>query len=68
VSLDYIFGRTDNTQGIVEKQETIALKEQFANEEKMKSFVEFCFQPGTAGNEKLKAVLVEMLGGNPPKK
>jgi hypothetical protein len=29
----------------------------------MERFIEFCFEPGTAGNEKLKAVLVDMLGG-----
>ena len=68
VSLDYIYGRTDNTQGMVERQEATVLKEQFADEEKLRKFVEFCFEPGTAGNDKLKEVIVEMLGGGQLKK
>jgi len=67
VSLDYIFGRTDNTHGMVEKQEAVALKEQFADEEKLRKFVEFCFEPGTVGNDRLKEVIVEMLGGDETK-
>ena len=68
VSLDYVYGRTDNTQGMVERQEATALKEQFADEEKLRKFVEFCFEPGTAGNDRLKEVIVEMLGGSQLKK
>jgi hypothetical protein len=29
----------------------------------MERFIEFSFEPGTAGNEKLKSVLADMLGG-----
>ena len=36
--------------------------------EQLKRFVEYCFEPGTAANEKLKAVLVNMLSGDQPKK
>jgi len=68
VSLDYIYGRTDDPQGAMEKFEVGALKEQFSDDEKLRKFVEFCFEPGTAGNEKLKEVIVEMLGGNGPKR
>jgi transcriptional regulator with XRE-family HTH domain len=63
VSLDYIYGRTDNPQGKLYSYEPKAIREQFEDEEKMKRFIEFCFEPGTAGNEKLKSVLTEMLGG-----
>ena len=68
VSLDYLLGRTDEPRGKLYKYEPEALKEKFQDEEKMKAFVEFCFEPGTAANEKLKAVLVDMLSGNQPKK
>jgi len=68
VSLDYIYGRTDNTKGMIESPEAIAIKEQFEDEEKLRKFVEFCFEPGTAGNDRLKEVMVEMLGGNKPKR
>jgi transcriptional regulator with XRE-family HTH domain len=63
VSLDYIYGRTDNPQGVTEKLEAGALKEQFSDDEKLRKFVEFCFEPGTAGNDKLKETIVSMLGG-----
>ena len=68
VSLDYLFGRTDEPRGKLYDYEPDVLREKFEDEAKMKAFVEFCFEPGSAGNEKLKAVLVEMLGGNQPKK
>ena len=36
-------------QGMIEKQEAAVLKEEFADEEKLRKFVEFCFEPGSAG-------------------
>jgi transcriptional regulator with XRE-family HTH domain len=66
VSLDYIYGRTDEPQGAMKNLEAGAIKEQFSDDEKLRKFVEFCFEPGTAGNEKLKEV--EMLGGTSEKK
>jgi hypothetical protein len=68
VSLDYIYGRTDDPQGAMGKREVGALKEQFSDDEKLRKFVEFCFEPGTTGNEKLKEVIIEMLGGTGEKK
>jgi transcriptional regulator with XRE-family HTH domain len=63
VSLDYIYGRTDNPQGKLYEYDPDALKGKFAERDELERFIEFCFEPGTAGNEKLKAVLVDMLGG-----
>jgi transcriptional regulator with XRE-family HTH domain len=68
VSLDYIFGRTDVPQGKLYNYQPQPFKEKFEDKEQMKRFVEYCFEPGTAANEKLKAVLVDMLGGENPKK
>jgi transcriptional regulator with XRE-family HTH domain len=62
VSLDYIYGRTDNPQGKSYDFEPDVLKEQFTDKAQMERFIEFCFEPGTAGNEKLKAVIADMLG------
>jgi hypothetical protein len=39
------------------------VKREFGTVGFMERFIEFCFEPGTAGNEKLKAVLIDMLGG-----
>jgi len=45
------YGRTDNTKGMIESPEAIAIKEQFADVKKLRKFVEFCFEPGSAGND-----------------
>jgi transcriptional regulator with XRE-family HTH domain len=64
VSLDYIYGRTDDPQGKLYRYEPEAIREQFTDKAQMERFIEFCFEPGTAGNEKLKTVLADMLGGS----
>ena len=57
VSMDYIFGRTDNPQGkLYEYKPKIQ-----QNDPRMQKFVEMCFDPGSAMNERLKATLVQML-------
>jgi transcriptional regulator with XRE-family HTH domain len=68
VSLDYIFGRTDEPKGKLYTYHPRPFKEKFEDKEQLKKFVEYCFEPGTAGNEKLKLVLSEMLGEYPLKK
>ena len=56
VSMDYIFGRCDNPQGkLYEAKPPLG-----ANPE-MAKFIEKCFEPGTAMNSKLKAVLLELM-------
>jgi transcriptional regulator with XRE-family HTH domain len=64
VSLDYLYGRTDNPQGMLFDYEPASLKDQFSDKEHLERFIEFCFEPGSPGNEKLKTVLVDMLGGS----
>ena len=57
VSLDYIFGRTDNPQGTLYKNmPKIALD----NKEKRR-FIDMCFDPKSPMYERLKAALTEML-------
>ena len=57
VSLDYIFGRTDDPHGMIYNN---CVKLGLNNPE-MARFVEMCFDPGSARNERLKATLVQML-------
>lgn len=58
VSLDYIFGRTNNPHGkLYEYKPTIV-----ENNEEMKRFVEMCFDPNSPMNDRLKQTLIEMLG------
>ena len=57
VSMDYIFGRTDNPKGTAyENHVNIGM-----NNPEMARFVEMCFDPGSAMNERLKKTLVQML-------
>lgn len=63
VSLDYIFGRTDNPQGKLYHYEPEILKEKFINDEQMKQFIEMCFDPNSPVSAKLKETLAKMLGG-----
>lgn len=57
VSLDYIFGRTDQPQGKLYKFQP----RNFMEDEKIRSFVEMCFEPGTAANSKLKEAVLRLL-------
>ena len=49
VSLDYIFGRCDEPQG-----KLYEYKPNYSDSPEMRKFVEMCFDPGSAMNEKLK--------------
>jgi repressor LexA len=63
VSMDYIFGRADEPQGKLYKYEPQPFKERFDNEAQMRQFIDYCFEPGTAANEKLRTVITEMFKG-----
>ena len=56
VSLDYIFGRTDEPQGKLHKFEPKP-----AASSEMREFVEMCFDPKSPMNEQLKQTLLNML-------
>ena len=57
VSLDYIFGRTDNPQGrLYEYRPRIE-----QSDPAMEKFVEMCFDPNSPMNERLKETLLQML-------
>ncbi len=61
VSLDYIFGRTDNPKGMLHQNNADALKKALAGEDELISFAEMCFSPGTELNNRLKNTIVELL-------
>lgn len=57
VSMDYLFARTDKPQGkLYEYRPKIT-----AGSEKMKQFIEMCFDPQSPMNEKLKQTLLQMM-------
>ena len=58
VSMDYIYGRTDNPQGKLYEYKPKVIED---NEE-MRLFVEMCFDPNSSMNDKLKQTIIEMLG------
>ena len=63
ISLDYIFGRTDNPQGKQYGYEPETLKKKFANQEVWQEFVEACFDPSSPMNAKLKEMMMTIAGG-----
>jgi transcriptional regulator with XRE-family HTH domain len=57
VSLDYIFGRTDRPEGkLYEAKLPVA-----SDKEEMRRFIEFCFEPDSPMNGKLKDILFQMM-------
>lgn len=62
VSMDYIFGRTDNPQGQLYDYQPEALKEKAEKNEELRQFIEMCFDPDSPMNDKLKNTLIQMLG------
>ncbi len=60
VSLDYIFGRTDQPQGKLYEYKPVYSPER----EDMRRFIEMCFEPGSPANVKLKETLLRMVEGN----
>ena len=64
VSLDYIYGRTDNPQGKLYDCQPKKIKEKLANKQDWSDFVEACFEPGSPMNERLKEMILKMAGGD----
>lgn len=58
VSMDYIYGRTDQPQGKLYDYRPKIIED---NEE-MRRFVEMCFDPNSSINDRLKQTIIEMLG------
>lgn len=61
VSLDYIFGRTDEPRGKLYDYQPEAIKEKTEHNEELRQFVEMCFDPDSPMNGRLKETLVRML-------
>ena len=57
VSLDYIFGRIDEPKGALYKDDALELP----LDASINDFIEFCFEPGSPGNTKLKKMLVQLM-------
>ena len=57
VSLDYIFGRTDNPHG-THYEGKVKIEKAYPEMEK---FIEMCFDPGSPMNERLKESLLRMM-------
>lgn len=61
VSMDYIFGRTDEPQGKGYGYRPKEMKDRFANKHEWEQFIEACFEPGSPMNERLKIALANMV-------
>ena len=62
VSLDYIFGRTDQPQG-----KLYDFIPKIENNDEMKLFIEMCFDPNSPMSGKLKDTLLQMMKGGEQK-
>ena len=60
VSLDYIFGRTENPQGTLYKYEPKIVEE----DDDMKKFIDMCFDPKSPASARFKQALLQMLQEN----
>ena len=58
VSLDYIFGRTDQPQG-----KLYDFKPRISDNDDMRLFIEMCFDPNSPKSGKLKDTLLQMMKG-----
>ena len=61
VSLDYIFGRTDDPHGKLYDYKPDVLREVSERNEEIRQFVEMCFDPSSSINPRLKEILTKML-------
>ena len=68
VSLDYIFGRTDNPQGKLFDFKPEVTKQMSSQNENLKAFLNMYFDPKSAMNERLKNDLFEILSEEKEKK
>ncbi|MCH5153982.1 MAG: helix-turn-helix transcriptional regulator [Clostridiales bacterium] len=57
ISLDYLFGRTDNPQGKLYNFQPKVWK----NQSQMQELIEMCFDPSSPANAKLKDLLLQLM-------
>ena len=63
VSMDYIFGRTDQKQGTTYKAEPKVIEALTQTSDEVRQFVNMCFDPKSPMNDRLKKAIIEMLEG-----
>jgi len=61
VSLDYIFGRTENPHGKYFVYDPQSAREKLADQGEFHEFVSACFEEGSPMNRRLKNMMLELL-------
>lgn len=61
ISMDYIFGRTDNPQGKLYDNKPKVIEALSKDNKELKKFMDMCFDQNSPINHKLKEVLTDML-------
>jgi len=64
VSLDYIFCRTDNPQGVLYKNQPDTLRKKIPNSPEFREFIEACFDPRSPMSTKLKEMMIKLAEGD----
>ena len=62
VSMDYIYGRTDQPQGKLYDYQPQSVRERLDRQEDWEQFVEACFDPRSPMYSRLKEMMIKMAG------
>lgn len=61
VSMDYIYGRTENPQGKLYQYKPESFNKKIKQNKDMKEFIEMCFDPKSEISSQLKASLLKLM-------
>lgn len=61
VSLDYIFGRTENPEGRAYEHQPRIIEVMTQEDKQLRQFVDMCFDPASPVSEKLREILTQQL-------
>ncbi len=63
VSMDYLYGRTNEPRGKLYEYKPKLFYDKAKDNKEMREFIDMCFDPNSAVNERLKEVLLNMMKG-----
>ena len=64
ISLDWLYGRSEEPQGKLYKFETQNFRDKIANKAEWEQFVKACFEPNSTLNLKLQEAILRISGGD----
>lgn len=61
VSLDYVFGRTDNPEGKLYDNQPKVIEAMTKEDKQLRQFVDMCFDPSSPVSQRLRDILTQQL-------